>query len=59
MGFQIVSNTDEPCTRVHASARDAWRELIPELPEDGDALRRETLRWVGRGYRVVEVYSGK
>ena len=52
--FAIADRKGALATGDHDTADAAWRELIPDLPEDRDAARSVTLKWVGRGYRVVD-----
>ncbi|MEL6548300.1 MAG: hypothetical protein AAFQ82_26995 [Myxococcota bacterium] len=56
--FAIADAEGKLQTRDHPTANDAWRELIPDLPEDSGSARAATLKWVGRGFRVVDRSQG-
>lgn len=58
MRFAIADRDGKLCTGDHPSAREAWRELVGELPDDPDRSRSITLAWVSRGYRVVDRSQG-
>ncbi len=56
--FAIALPNGKPVTADYPTAAEAWRELIADLPTDPDAARTLTLKWVGKGYRVIDRGQG-